>query len=445
MPVLTQSGRSRSRAVGVVLVALVLGAISLATLGSRPGEPPEPDPWCFVCGALNGIDFILNIALFIPLGIALRVAGATRRRSLLVIVGTTLAIEVLQLGIPGRVTSSGDLAANSLGGAIGVALGEWWRTVLIPAGPLARRMTLVAAAGWLSALGLTLWLFEPAFPDARYWGQIAPELGQFDHFRGRVLGAYVGDIPIPSHEMPDSRAVRDLLSREGTVVQASIISERLTIRVAPIVSMFDGRQREIFVLGQEGANLMFRIRRRAVALGLNPPSISMWGVLHPRPEGRAPGDTLVVSAWHEGYRMHLAADLPDRRIERTLLLRPTWGWALIFPFERTSVPSGRVFTMVWVAFLVFPLGYYAALAMQPAERRTPRGRASRWWPLAAVPIVVAAALAVGLEAIPRAVGAGPAQPGEWQGVAMGIAAGLAVSSLALVITRAHSRIARAST
>lgn len=70
------------------------------------------------------LEFVANIALFIPLGILARLAF-DRVRSWWVVgagfLGSTF-IELVQLSIPSRVATASDVVANTLGVAIGVAV-----------------------------------------------------------------------------------------------------------------------------------------------------------------------------------------------------------------------------------------------------------------------------------------------------------------------------------
>lgn len=63
-----------------------------------------------------------NIFLFLPLGAALCLLGLRRRRIVLAGFCLSAAIEITQLVIPGRTTSSDDVLCNTLGAFVGFLL-----------------------------------------------------------------------------------------------------------------------------------------------------------------------------------------------------------------------------------------------------------------------------------------------------------------------------------
>jgi hypothetical protein len=422
----------RRRRAALAASGSIILIIALLTLRPVTSELLAAErAFCVICGPHGGVDFILNIALFVPLGAALRLAGLARARAILLGVAVTVAIELLQLLIPGRITSLGDLIANSAGGALGVALADGWGTLVRPSPRAARRLTIAAAAAWLGVLGVTMWMFAPALPRSRWWGQIAAELGQFDHFTGEVLSARIGDIPVRDGEMENSDEVRRLLERDSTVVRTTIVLDGLTERLAPIVSIFDGRSREVMVLGQSVNDGIFRTRRHAAEFGLRQPIVNLFNALPVRTDGAARRDTITLEGWNVGWRQVIAADLPGRRVVRELTLRPTWGWALFLPFEHALGPTGRTFTRAWVALLLLPLGYYGAMA----ARRAP---GEPGWRAAAAPFVALAVVPAGLELLPRMLGLEGARPWEVHGAILGCALG-AVAALVILIGTSRRR------
>jgi glycopeptide antibiotics resistance protein len=68
------------------------------------------------------VEFLLNIAMFMPLGLLLVLLLGRHRWWLAILsgIGLTFAIEFLQQALPDRVSDPRDLLANSLGSALGV-------------------------------------------------------------------------------------------------------------------------------------------------------------------------------------------------------------------------------------------------------------------------------------------------------------------------------------
>ena len=89
----------------------------LARLARFFGRYPETDWLTF-----SRIEFIANVAMFVPIGLFFVLLLGRSRWWLAVIlaVGLTVGIEFAQQYIAGRVSDPRDLAANSLGAVIGV-------------------------------------------------------------------------------------------------------------------------------------------------------------------------------------------------------------------------------------------------------------------------------------------------------------------------------------
>lgn len=107
----------------LVVAAATLVAIGAATLTPQhPGTPTVP--WYLpFANPGEGADALLNVVLFVPLGVALALAGLPRRRSVWLVVAATVAVELLQgFVVPGRQASIGDILTNSVGGWIGHAM-----------------------------------------------------------------------------------------------------------------------------------------------------------------------------------------------------------------------------------------------------------------------------------------------------------------------------------
>ncbi|MGH7703642.1 MAG: VanZ family protein, partial [Gemmatimonadales bacterium] len=177
-----------NRRIGAGLALMGLALVGSATLFPHPGDAYQTalTPfWCLVCGELGAVDVLLNVVLFVPYGMGLRWAGLSRRRSLALVALTTLLIEGLQFKlIAGRDASLSDLLTNTMGGAIGILLADHWRLATFPRSATSRRLGRIGAAAWPALWCLCGWSLGLALPRTTWWGQWAPELGQFEHFPG---------------------------------------------------------------------------------------------------------------------------------------------------------------------------------------------------------------------------------------------------------------------
>ena len=363
--------------------------------------------WCLRCGDLSGMDILLNVILFMPLGFGLRLAGWPRRRVLLAAFTTTFLVELTQyFFIPGRDATLSDILTNTTGGLAGLVLAERFPLLLWPGPRAARRLAAGAGAFWLAVQAVTAWGDGVTLPERPYWGQLAPELGQFDRFRGTMVEGKVAGEPMPSARLPDTPLVRDRLLA-GAGLEARAVSGPPTARLAPIVSVFDEGQQEIALLGQWGTDLVFRIHTRAWSLGLRGPALRLARAL-PADSGRP---FTVSGRLRDGY-LEVAADTGSGPRRRALALSPSFGWSLLLPFENYAFGDAvRLLTALWLAGLLLPVGYWAG-----------RGRASIPGPGPA-PLLLALMIAAGLAGAAALFRLPPAHWSEWLAAAAGATGG----------------------
>ncbi len=342
-----------------ILGLAFIGAMTLTPQPQNVERVAQTPLWCLLCGDLAGMDIILNLILFVPFGLGLRLAGWPRRRVLLAAFATTFLVELTQyFFIVGRDASLSDIITNTTGGLVGMLLAERFPLALWPAPRVARWLAASAGAVWLLVQGVTAWGVGVALPQRPFWGQLAPELGQFELFRGKVIEAKLAGEPMPSARLADTPAIRTrLLAGEG--IEAQAVSGPRTARLAPIVSVFDERQQEVILLGQRGTDLVFRIHTRAWSLGLRGTALSLQHAL-PADSGRP----LTVSGHlHDGY-LEATADTGSGPITRALALSPSWGWSLLLPFEDYAFgEDARLLTALWLAGLLLPAGYWTARSL----------------------------------------------------------------------------------
>ncbi len=396
----------RTRHVGYAVILAALAAIAALTLRSHPRNVDlvvMTPLTCLVCGELGAVDVIMNVLLFVPLGAGLALAGFSWPRALILSFITTLFVELLQMKVlVGRDASLSDLLTNTAGGGLGCWLAAAWRGWLLPAVPAARRLLGAGAVLWLSILAGTAWLLAPSLPLDTYYGQWAPNLAHLETFPGRVLSAAVDGDPLPPGPALDSRSLRERLLVAPTVVTATAVADERTWGLAPIVSVFDEHQREIFILGQLDRDLVFRLRTRAAALRLRTPAVRLAGALEPARE-----DTARLEGGLEGRRLFVRRSSAAGERSYQVPLTPTLGWALLLPFHYSMGPERRLASAAWSAALLLLLGYWAARAG------------------GAAPLLLGGLAALALAGLPRVFGMDPLPWSDWLGTALGGMIGLA--------------------
>ena len=123
---------SSSRAQRLFLIASVGGILLVTLFPSAPEQLFRPED-CPQCDQRALADSLLNLGLYVPLGMAL---GLYRLKFLLVCfvaLGLSGGIELAQALVPGRHPTAVDVYANVLGAALGVWLVRIAPSLLYPA------------------------------------------------------------------------------------------------------------------------------------------------------------------------------------------------------------------------------------------------------------------------------------------------------------------------
>ena len=413
-------GRSatRPRLAAVIVVAATL-VIAVATLRPGPWGPTE-SRLCLICGQYGTMDALLNVLLFVPLGVGFGLTSVKPARAVAVMIAYSIAIEALQLRIiPGRDASAGDVVTNSLGGALGCLLGMSWPAVVAPAARSATRL----AAGWLGiwvlAQILVAYSFVPSPTAPPYYGQIDRPRGfSRPAFPGDVLAASVSGLPLARGALADAPRLASLVSsdsgarfhvlaRSGGPVagraEIAVISGPGLVRIAGVE--------------QDGAAVVFGVRTGADRLRLRTYRYRLPEIFR---SGDSRLDTVVVEGRFTRRVVDVSATARGERRARQFVPRLSQGWILFTPM-RVYVDDDAAEVLVSILFaalLIAPAGWWMAFAV--AGRARPRLAAG-----AMVLVVTAGGLAV----IPAAFGLQPSLWWEWvavlTGATLGIAAGAA--------------------
>lgn len=111
-----------------------LGVVAWLTLSPQAPDQRDGPLWQFALFldrfpatqwlTFNDLEFVANIALFVPLGLFFVLLVGKRRwwLALALAMALTLGIELAQQFIPSRVADPRDILSNSLGAAIGIVI-----------------------------------------------------------------------------------------------------------------------------------------------------------------------------------------------------------------------------------------------------------------------------------------------------------------------------------
>jgi hypothetical protein len=405
-------------------IAGVVGASALVattTLLPAPGAAPAAT-LCVLCGSYGTIDFLLNVALFVPLGAALRMAGLGLGRVLVAGALGTLCIETLQLAaIPGRHASLGDLLANTAGIALGATLVEWWPTLTGPAPATAWRLTGAGSLLCCLALAVTTWALQPVHSTSRVFGQLRPSLAHYDTFAGQQRDARVNGVTIAPGPMPIERAARLALTRAPIHVDVVARGGAPTRRPAPIAGIVTGERVVVARLDQVGTSARLVAGTRAARLGLRSPAVRVRGALADT------GREVTLRGVREPALLRLeASPVAGATREVRLRLTPGSGWLLLSPTDGAVGAEGGWLAAAWLALMFAPLAWWAGHTRAPGTGRVP----------AAIALPVGAALA-GLGVVPLVIGGAVSPWYEW------VAAAGALLVATLPARRPRDRLSRA--
>lgn len=386
-------GRFRIWALGAWLAVVAIVTLH-GVEASGPGSAAIPGV-CLICGERGTADAILNVFMFMPLGLLLHGQGRALARAVVTGLVVAVLIELVQTAVPGRHASPADVVWNVTGSGLGAWMVVVWR-VRLPERRPHRELGWVAlvTVGFI-VVGL---LLTPSFTHDSYWGQWTPELGHMPAYDGAVLRAELNGRPLPPNRLNGEDSHHELFSGPwslwGRIVLGSPPEEP-----SPILSIYDGHQREIVLLGAHREDLVFRFRTLADRLRLDSPDVRLTDAF----EGATPGDTVDIGARYSEGRVCLLLD----QLERCDVgVTPGRAWGLLLYPEGTSRTFRMLLDWTWMLLLFMPLGLLAGS--------------------------VGEAIAAGLLAIGGtllAVGLTPLVAGpwhQWLGASTGVALGLLV-------------------
>jgi len=380
------------------------------TLTPQTGPPAFAPSLCILCGEMAVQDIILNVILFVPFGMGLRLAGVQRARVIAIAFCLTTAIELLQMHvIPGRDASLGDVITNTLGGVVGITLADSWQIWLLPTAQHARRLLWGGIVVWVAILAATVWALHRSLPDSTLWGQWDPAILHFDRFSGTVVKSTAAGFAFPPGARGSDPVFRRRLVSDSVLVSATVLPGAPTERTAPILSVYGPERTQIFLLGQRQRALVFSIRMNAARAMVRNPIIGLDDVFPASANARIANDTLHVSGGISGNALVIRATDDVRRVtrERRIALGPALAWTFFLQWPYAFGGETAALSALWIGGLFLPLAYWARRARRPLESSAALGMAA----------------IAGLLVAPLVLGGAFVGWVEWAGVAVGLTLG----------------------
>jgi hypothetical protein len=355
------------RARRVLPLLIVLAVIALLTLA--PGKPEAPDdtefldPYCLICGRRGGADAVLNILLFVPLGLAAaRVWGWVP--SVLFGVAVSAGLELAQTTIPNRFPTVGDIVWNGAGAGLGATLLHG-RAALAAMGARAR---LVTAAALVVLPLLPAALRAPAPTRYDYFPQLAPTVSERS-YGGRVTAAALEDMPLAAGRARRPDAVRDAL-RRGAALSISFVAVESSEVPSYLFRFVDSRGAEIVSLAVRGQDLVWMERTTAGAAGFWPPRVTWEDAL----SGTKAGSEVSLIVRKEGGSVCMRVDARERC---GLAVRPRDGWQLLLPPPPVGLRA--VMAILWLVVPAALAGLATGGLALPTAGAVAVGVVALWW------------------------------------------------------------------
>ncbi len=359
----------------ILLVASLL-FIAIATLtpaAMSGGSGTRPDFWCIACGAEGGADVTLNIALFVPLGVALTLLRVSPIRAGLLGLLLSLLIETSQhFGIPpGRVASVSDLLTNATGTLLGAIVAwnhaQWLHpsrraAVWLSGASIAVVAAFLAFTGW--ALGRDVDTRVSSGQAALTYSNGAFATG-YGWYHGVVTHAIVA-----GHEYPHTGngpmvffgAVGNELN--GAVEVFGRDERREFVPLLTVQGNFPGVPE--MMLGQQYVDAQLRVRLRGSRMRLPGPSLLLRDVFV---NDDSTHFALAFRISPQSWGLKSVRGTVSRTT--TLAISLSLGWTLFQTVVHVGDRFAAVVTVCWLLVLWLPVGYWCALAGQSRASAAP--------------------------------------------------------------------------
>lgn len=331
-------------------LAAVAAMLVLVVTLAPAGDDAVKDT-CALCGPV-GADVILNTLLFVPLGAFLVLAGWGPWTTVVAGLVLSVGVEGIQAAVPGRFTSGLDIVFNTAGTGLGVLFARYGGAWLQASGARGRVPALLSGVGIVAVVASTAWLLTPDPPPSVYYGQWTPDLGHLERYEGRVVTARIAGKAVPPERLEEESPALRRLIRERAAVEVSLVAGPPTDGIAPVFSLYDEDQREVFLLGTDRDDVVVRYATRGSRLGFRTPAHRLEGGAR----SLMPGSVVDLWVAGDGDRgLCIRAESTERC---GIGFSAGSGWALLLPESWSRPFSPRTLDAAWLALLGFPIGLW---------------------------------------------------------------------------------------
>jgi VanZ family protein len=408
-----RAGVSRPSAIGVLAIVAALVVVGVPTLTPTPRAAPSSE-LCIICGSLGGVDFVLNVVLFIPLGAALWNARRRLRDALMAGLLVSVVIELLQVRtITGRDATLGDILANTLGSVAGAAIALGfvrWRNIT---GRAAQRGAAIAGITAAMVIAMSAQLLQPIRTRYPQWVQWSPVKRGEEPFRGRLETAEANGRTLHGREV--LRPPQTLDSRTRSLhVRATLKGPTPPSERQAIIIRIANPLEEGFQLAQLGNGVVFRTNIVASRLRLRSLLIGLPDVLPD--SGATPDGTFTFEGVSSPASIVVTGSGPDDQLTTVTLPRTVGlAWAVFLPWSIAIGPQWWLANACLLATLMVPVSFLSTRSHRSPDRA---GLVTHWWPVALVVVMLAA--------LPLVTGLSHLRAVEWLGVMIGMVGGVAL-------------------
>ncbi len=400
----------RRPVLGAIATALGGAAIGAITLVPVPPSITLPVT-CIICGSLGGIDFVLNILLFVPLGMGVAILSGSARKTILAGLVLSLLVEAVQyFFISGRYASVGDVLTNTTGAGLGAWIVGPGVALFRCGGSRAVRPALAAGVLASALILATAWLLRPETPPAPQQVQWMVTRSSTEPFPGVLHAATLDGHGIVAVQQLRPHEVVD--PSTGTSRLDLVISDvRKTTQRRAIILRVAGWRGEGLYTGQWRDALLFRTHQVANRWRFRPILLKLEGAFDTSVAGQI---TVAARSDPLGMEISVAPGGVATSLPRTVGL----AWTLVVPWDVAVSPNWWPVNAAWLAGLILPVGFFATRGGQgnPGQQRR-----TGWLAL----VLVAAVLFLA----PRVAGIGPTTILEWSGAGAGILGGVLLARL----------------